>query len=240
MTDISKYSEPTIDITPFLAIPQDGVARPMPAPFVYLLNLVAKITLKQFCNESATSVDAVAIAAVTVFSKVEFKYQGTMSLFDILLAKFHAVCPILFGINGDERTASGRRRIGWWEPDGDFVDDEQHKNRMTGLAMGYGYLSLRDFSKSKMLNPFPPTNYWRALSYIANTPQSELQPTHFVVVRALVEGHVEKFLKFYGQAGVAALRKVLVELPKGAPPSAARDTAAVMPSSLQKTLHLTL
>ena len=212
----------------------------MPAPFVYLLNLVAKNALNQFCSDNVVVVDAVAILVATVFSKTEFLFNGTTSLLDILLAKYHMVCPVLFGIYGDERTHEGRVRVGWQLVDDSFIGPEHHKVRMTGLAIGYGCLSLRDFSKSKMKNLFPPTNYWRALSYFANTPPAQLQPTHFIVLKALVDTHVEKFLKYYGQAGIVALRRVLVELPKNAPKSAAKETVAVLPHTLQGRIHLTL
>ncbi|THY29093.1 GLE1-domain-containing protein [Aureobasidium pullulans] len=240
LVKLRQFTEPSIDITPLLAIPPDNVERRMPAPFVYLLNLVAKNALKQFCNDNVVVVDAVAILVATVFSKTEFLFNDTTSLLDILLAKYHMVCPVLFGIYGDETTRQGRARVGWQLVDDSYIDAELHKVRMTGLAIGYGCLSLRDFSKSKMQNPFPPTNYWRALSYFANTPPAQLQPTHFIVLRALVETHVEKFLKYYGHAGIVALRRVLVELPKNAPKSAAKETVEVLPRTLQARIHLTL
>lgn len=223
-----------------MSVQSDDTEKRMPAPLVYMLNYVAKKVLAQFGADNAAIKDAVAIVAATVFSKPDFKFNNTISLIDILLAKYHVVCPVLFGISGDEKTQAGRERLGWWMEGGGFISGEAHKNRMTGLAIGYGCLSLRDFSKSQNQNPFPPTNYWRTLSHFANTPPAQLQPTHFVVLKALVENHIERFLGFYGHAGVTALRRVLVELPQSAPPSAARDSLAVLPQSLQKEMHLTL
>ncbi|KAI4736669.1 GLE1-domain-containing protein [Aureobasidium sp. EXF-12298] len=240
LNEVLRYSEPTINITPLLAIPQDNLERRMPLALIYLLNTIAKTVISQFCNDNIATVDALAIVLVTVFSKTEFLFNGTTSLIDILLAKYHVVCPVLFGIYGNEKTAAGRVRLGWWKDDDDFVDSEVHKNRMLGLATGYGCISLRDFSKSAMNNPFPPTNYWRALSYFANTPPAHLQPTHWIVLKALVDTHIEKFLKFYGQAGQAALRAVLVELPKNAPQNSAKDAVVIYPEMLRTTKRLTL
>ncbi|KAI5205423.1 GLE1-domain-containing protein [Aureobasidium subglaciale] len=241
VNDVQKYPEPTLDITPFLAIPSDNVERRMPLCLVYLMHIIAKNAISSFCSQNETLIDATAILLATVFSKTEYLFNGTTSLLDILLAKYHVVCPVLFGIYGNEKTRDGRARIGWQcDGDGEFIDLEIHKNRMSGLAIGYGCLSLRDFSKSKMQNPFPPPNYWKALSHIANTPPAHLQSTHFMVLRALVETHVEKFLKFYGQAGLAALRQVLVLLPKSAPEIAAKGLVDVLPQSLRQTKHLTL
>ncbi|KAI5274241.1 GLE1-domain-containing protein [Aureobasidium subglaciale] len=241
VNDVQKYPEPTVNITPFLAIPADNVERRMPLCLVYLMHIIAKNAISSFCSQNETLIDATAILLATVFSKTEYLFNGTTSLLDILLAKYHVVCPVLFGTYGNEKTRDGRIRIGWQcDGDGEFIDLEIHKNRMSGLAIGYGCLSLRDFSKSKMQNPFPPPNYWKALSHIANTPPAHLQATHFMVLRALVEPHVEKFLKFYGQAGLAALRQVLVLLPASAPDIAAKGLVDVLPESLLQTKHLTL
>ncbi|KAG9960722.1 GLE1-domain-containing protein, partial [Aureobasidium melanogenum] len=233
---LNSHPEPTINVTPFLANPPDNSERHMPLALVYLLNLISKLVINQFCSDNIATIDALAIVLVTVFSKPEYLHNGTTSLIDILLAKYHVVCPVLFGIYGNEKTDEGKQRIGWW----DYISLEDHKTRMAGLATGYGCLSLRDFSKSKSNNPFPPPNYWRALSYFANTPPAHLQPTHWLVLKGLVDTHIEKFLKFYGQAGLAALRKVLVELPKDAPDNPAKQSVVVLPEMLRKTRCLTL
>ncbi|KAH0169397.1 GLE1-domain-containing protein, partial [Aureobasidium melanogenum] len=233
---LDSRPEPTIDVTPFLANPPDNSERHMPLALVFFLNLISKLVINQFCSDNIATIDALAIVLVTVFSKPEYLHNGATSLIDILLAKYHVVCPVLFGIYGNEETDQGKKRVGWW----DYVSLEDHKKRMAGLATGYGCLSLRDFSKSKSNNPFPPSNYWRALSYFANTPPAHLQPTHWLVLKGLVDTHIEKFLKFYGQAGLAALRKVLVELPKDAPNNPAKDSVVVLPEMLRKTRCLTL
>lgn len=239
--ELRKFEEPTIDVSPYLvSVPTDGTEQRMPAVIVYMINILVKKALAQFVSENAKIADAVSIVLATIFAKPEFKLNGTVSLIDILLAKYHMVCPILFGVYGSEKTREGRLKLGWWMEDGQFIPEENHKLRMTGLAVGYGCLSLRDFGKSTMQNPFPPPNYWKSLSYIANTPPAQIQPTHFVILKALVEDHIERFLKFYGQAAVTALRKLLVELPRSAPQSAARDVVAVLPQTLQRELSFTL
>jgi nucleoporin GLE1 len=91
---------------------------------------------------------------------------------------------------------------------------------MTGLGAGFASLSLRDFSKSSKKNPYPPTNYWKALAYIVNTPPNETSNTQYVVLRSMIQGHEQRFLGFYGNAALAALRLALVEFPKKAPQNA--------------------
>jgi nucleoporin GLE1 len=111
---------------------------------------------------------------------------------------------------------------------------------MSGLARGYAAISLRDFSKSKNENPYPPVNYWKTISYLVNTPPPDAQPTHFIVLRELIQGYVARFVKFYGHAALAALRKALVEFPAAAPSGPARDAITLLPEQLHKELGLTL
>ena len=159
---------------------------------------------------------------------------------DVLLAKYHACCPILWGIYGNEKTAQGRSRIGWWKEDGGWVSEQRHSERMAGLGAGYAAIALRDFSKSKNENPYPPSNYWKTMSYILNTPAAQIQLTHFFVLKALIDGYIPRFISFYGQAGLVALRKALVDFPRQAAPSTARDAVMVMPESIKKELKLAL
>ncbi|KAG9979282.1 GLE1-domain-containing protein, partial [Aureobasidium melanogenum] len=129
---LTSRPEPTINVTPFLANPPDNSERHMPLALVYLLNLISKLVINQFCSDNIATIDALAIVLVTVFSKPEYLHNGTTSLIDILLAKYHVVCPVLFGIYGNEKTDEGKQRIGWWE----YVSLEDHKTRMAGLATG--------------------------------------------------------------------------------------------------------
>ena len=84
---------------------------------------------------------------------------------------------------------------------------------MTGLGSGFAALSLRNYEKAKVNNPFPDHHYWRALAAICNTPADELTPTHFVVLKGMIENYEGKFIRFFGGAAVAALRVACVELP---------------------------
>jgi len=100
---------------------------------------------------------------------------------------------------------------------------------MTGLGAGFAALSLRDFSKTTKTNPYPPSNYWTALTLILNTPAGETSNTHYVVLRAMLLGHEGRFMAFYGNAGLAAIRKAVLEFPAKAPAnaSAAGSVAAL-------------
>ena len=217
---------PTVDIREFLAKPPATASSSsasnsfqVPCLMVYLVSLFAKATINQFVNESAVaakSAEAVGTLAAQILAQEEFSFQGS-SMIDILLAKFHASCPVLWGIYGPESTLAGKKRIGWRVQGGAFVDAQQHSDRMTGLGAGFAAIALRNFSKTKLKNPFPPKEYWECLANIVNVPPQEVQPTHLIVLKSMVENAAERFILFFDAAAVAALRHALVDFPRSLP-----------------------
>ncbi|KAF4984343.1 hypothetical protein FZEAL_454 [Fusarium zealandicum] len=194
----------------------------LPSLFIYLINICAKGIVSQFINEGGAnpkSADPVGVFAAHIFSTKEFQWRG-QSLIDILMAKYRIACPVLFGHRGNDKTERGRMAIGWKKDGPSWITEQSHNDRMTGLGAGFASLSLRDFSKSSKKNPYPPTNYWKALAYIVNSPPSETSNTQYVVLRSMIQGHEQRFLNFYGNAALAALRLALIEFPKKAPQNA--------------------
>ncbi|EEY18017.1 predicted protein [Verticillium alfalfae VaMs.102] len=88
---------------------------------------------------------------------------------------------------------------------------------MTGLGAGFAPISLRDFSKASKKNPYPPSHYWTAMAKIVNSPPALISNTQYTVLKAMIDGHETRFLQFYGNAAIEALRTALVEFPKKAP-----------------------
>ncbi|KAI9149322.1 Nucleoporin GLE1 [Paramyrothecium foliicola] len=208
----------------------------LPSLFIYLVNICAKGIVNQYINECGANpkaADPIGVFAAQIFSMKEFHWRG-QSLIDILMAKFRVVCPILFGLRGNDKMEKGRLALGWKKDGSGWESEQSHNDRMTGLGAGYASLALRDFSKASKTNPYPPTNYWTALAGLVNTPQGEVSNTHFVVLRAMIEGYEQRFLTFYGNAGLAALRLALVEFPKKAPKDA---TAAGSLTALAEVLR---
>jgi nucleoporin GLE1 len=184
-----------------------------------VLSIFSKAIISQFSSESGISIKAAEPAGVLVaqiFAAPEYQLQGH-SLIDILLAKLHVVCPVLWGVYGDEKTAEGRLRLGWRREDGAFVSESRHHERVSGLGAGFASIALRNFTKSRLQNPFPPTNFWKCLSNILNVPPGDVQPTHLFVLKAMLENSAERFIQFYGSAAVAALRQALINFPAGLP-----------------------
>ncbi|KAK5993459.1 mRNA export factor GLE1 [Cladobotryum mycophilum] len=208
----------------------------MPSLFIYLMNICAKGIINQFINECGANpkaADPIGVFTAHIFSHKDFQWRG-QPLIDILMAKFRVVCPVLFGLRGNDKTEKGRMNLGWRKDGPSWVTEQTHNDRMTGLGAGFASVSLRDFSKTSKSNPYPPTNYWKALAGILNSPANETSNTQYVVLRAMIEGHEQRFLNFYGNAAVAALRLALVEFPKRAPATA---TAALSLQAMAEILR---
>ncbi|RBA09146.1 hypothetical protein FPRO05_06283 [Fusarium proliferatum] len=223
-----RIPSPPIDVNLFVVDKREPVESSpnneatLPSLFIYLINICAKGIVSQFINEGGAnpkSADPVGVFAAHIFSTKEFQWRG-QSLVDILMAKYRIVCPVLFGHRGSDKTERGRMAIGWKKDGPSWITEQSHNDRMTGLGAGFASLSLRDFGKSSKKNPYPPTNYWRALAYIVNSPPNETSNTQYVVLRSMIQGHEQRFLNFYGNAALAALRLALVEFPKKAPQNA--------------------
>ncbi|KAF4344494.1 RNA export mediator GLE1 [Fusarium beomiforme] len=223
-----RTPSPPIDVSLFVVDKREPVEgslnndATLPSLFIYLMNICAKGIVNQFINEGGANpkaADPVGVFAAHIFSTKEFQWRG-QSLVDILMAKYRMVCPVLFGHRGNDKTERGRIAIGWKKDGPSWITEQSHNDRMTGLGAGFASLSLRDFSKSSKKNPYPPTNYWKALAYIVNSPPNETSNTQYVVLRSMIQGHEHRFLNFYGNAALAALRLALVEFPKKAPQNA--------------------
>ena len=247
----TQVSELSIDVTQYLVEnrqPPDA-NKQGPACLVFLLNHFAKNIINQFLRESAVdakTADAIGVLAVTIFARPQYLFNG-QSLIDVLWAKYHKTAPILFGINGNEATKEGRARLGWKLDQGAFVSEQEHYDRTSGLGAGFAAITLRDFSKSKNSNPAPNRIYWICLARILNTPANETQPTHFVVLKAMIDNYVPRILSLFGGAGLAVLRQALMYVPnekaktsvngKAAPAVTALQAMAMI---LQRDLDLTL
>jgi len=217
-----SYGGPKIDITTYLASPPPNVSDTgVPALFLYEMNILAKAVIAQFIDEAGVSpktADPVGIIASHIFTMPAFRWND-ISLIDVLTAKLHVVCPLLFGIYGDETNNPGKARIGWWREagGGPWVSEQRHRERMTGLGAGFAALSARNYSKTELRNPFPNYKYWQSFSYILNTPAQDITQTHFVVLKAMIEYNETRMLELFGSAAIVLLRQALVEFPKRNP-----------------------
>ncbi|PSK37486.1 Tetratricopeptide repeat protein 1 [Elsinoe australis] len=248
-----KFTTPSVDVSSYLiSVPNPASGQPilMPGVLIYLLNIFAKSIVTQFISETsggAKTADPVGVVAVSIFANPAFKIGQSIPLIDLLLAKYHVVCPPLFCINGPQTTAPGRLRIGWWREGNSFVPEQRHLERMAGLATGWAALTLRDFSRSKNDNPLPNWYYWRAIASVASTKTGDVGSTHASILKGLIDGFVPRFIGFYGNMAKAVLREALVGMPerlrrerKDNPALQAAGTLEVLREVLQRDSKLSL
>ncbi|GAB7361194.1 hypothetical protein MBLNU230_g1225t1 [Neophaeotheca triangularis] len=242
LENAAKYEGPMIDMSSIIISADQPVEGQGSAILVFLLNHFAKTIVRRMIEEASRDhemAEPLGIMVVTVFARPTLAFQGH-SLIDLLWAKYHRVCPMLFGVWGDERTEGGRKRLGWWKENNKYITAERHYDRMSGLAIGFAAISLRNFSKMRTQNPAPNRIYWESLARLTNTPSNELQPSHFHVVRSMLRQHVPRFLQLYGKAGLAAVKHALFTLPQrgkaqGIDASGILDAQAAV---LRQELHL--
>ena len=120
------------------------------------------------------------------------------------------------------------------------MPEQRHFERMTGLGAGFAGISLKNYEKARPQNPYPDQHYWTSLARIVNVPPQEVTQTHFVVLKGMIENFESKFLHFFGDAAIAALRLSLIELPKRSPPSVAAKSLAGLVDVLKRDKKLIL
>jgi nucleoporin GLE1 len=188
--------------------------------YLYLVNFCVKAAVQQLTGAAIAtynSAEPIGITLALIFGDNALRWRGE-SFIDILLAKLHKRCPILFGIYGSEKTERGRERLGWITDSSEksgYIPDQAHYDEMAGYAMGWAALTLRNFKKAKSAtNACPPWLYWRTIAYLVETPPAEATATHFVVLKGMLEHYGDKFIENYGQAATVAMRKAIVEFPR--------------------------
>ncbi|KAK0920724.1 hypothetical protein LTR91_018330 [Friedmanniomyces endolithicus] len=195
---------PTVDIREYLpsadpatlaqATPADAQ---YPAILLYLLHQFAKRTIRQLIAEGGADTevcDPIGIILVQVFARPDYQWREH-SLIDLLWAKYHFLCPQLFGIRVQEG------------------EGEEYFRRVTGLAAGFSAVTLRDFSKSRNRNPAPNTLWWESTARILNLSATQTQMTHFVILKASITDFVPRILQLFGGAGKAVIKNAVTVFP---------------------------
>jgi nucleoporin GLE1 len=214
---------PTVDIRQFIIshpLPTlaDEREAQYPAILLYAFICFEKTVLKQFESEAIHDdgriVQELGAIAASLFVDKEFAWKG-IPLTDLLLAKFHRVCPLLFGISGDMRSPAGMARLGLL-PLGDtgaYLSTNDYQQRMQGMGAGYAAITLRAVAAPAL----PISEYWRALASLCNTPPEKISAGHYLVAKGLVKDSARKVIGFYGAQGRALLRQATIVLPGRAP-----------------------
>ncbi|RMZ89849.1 hypothetical protein DV736_g2912, partial [Chaetothyriales sp. CBS 134916] len=236
LNEIASQPAPLNDyLPPHLAVDEEnGTTTTIPSLLIYVINIFSKALFEAFtgeCSVNTAAADPLGTMAAQIFSGTELQYprnirprgsQPTLpshplsvSLISILIAKFHATAPILFGISGNETTQQGRARLGWRKQDGNFVLPQVQYDRLIGIAAGYASISLRNFAKApNKINPYPPRHFWTSLAHILNTPSAQVQTPHVLLLKTLLDVGLDRFILFFGSDAVVVLRQAVVNLPK--------------------------
>lgn len=213
---------PMVDIRPFLVnqtIPPlaNEAEAQYPAFLLYMWIMFEKFLLKQFekeaSNEDGRIIQELGLIAASLFADQKYMWKG-ISLIDVLLAKMHHICPIMFGVRGSMNTVEGQKRLGWMPIDKQPATGEIYMQRIRGLSAGFAAMSLRSF---KTVPALPMSEYWRCLVHVCNTPPADLYPGHFAILGGLLRDFYKKFLGFYGVQARGVLRRAVVDLPARAP-----------------------
>ncbi|KAG9779504.1 mRNA export factor GLE1 [Exophiala dermatitidis] len=239
LRSLTEIPSPPVSVNDYLPSPfslHDDGRTTVPSLVLYLLSFFSKAIINAFVGECAVNPKAaepIGTLVAQIFSMPELQFARnvpsnngrptTVSLISVLMCKFHATAPILFGIYGPESTSAGRMRLGWRleklnDDQKAFVNENKQYDRLTGLGVGYASIALRNFAKAKVQNPWPPTNYWSSLAHIVNTPPDQVQMSHLIVLKSMLEHNaIDRFLLFFGAAGIAALRQAVVDFPRSLP-----------------------
>ncbi|PYH87172.1 GLE1-domain-containing protein [Aspergillus uvarum CBS 121591] len=237
----SSIAEPSVDVRQFMAFPPAEIANSdnnkVPALLIYALNIFSKALIAGLLQEAGINIghaEPVGIVAAQIFSLDAFVYKGH-HMVDILLAKYRVFCPALWGFCGNEKTEGGRRAVGWRRdgPDGPWLSEQAHAERMTALGAGYAALTLRNFGKTTRKNPFPNTMFWQSMHKILSIPADEIQDTHITILTAMLKTSAERVVGFFGHVGLALMRLAIVDLPSRLP----NETMSVKQLKLLKDLY---
>lgn len=233
---------PTIDIRPWLisqSIPPlaNEAEAQYPAFLLYLWICFEKSLLKQFEKEAASqdgrTMQEVGLIAASLLADARYMWRG-IPLTDVLIAKLHRLCPILFGVRGTMDTDQGRERLGFLSKNGEYIPENEYDQRMRGLGAGYASLSLRSFNAKAPA--IPMSAYWLAVAQICNTPAEHLWPAHFQLLHGLLRDYHKKFLTFYGAQARGVLRRATYDVPARALPRCKdyTGTISVLPLAWKK------
>lgn len=238
----AKTTSPTIDITQYTVEDHQppGAPKEGPAQLLYLLHYFAKSIVRQIIAEVSLDPkmgNAIGILAVTVFARPNYLFNG-QSLIDILWAKYHKRCPVLFGISGNENTRQGRKRIGW-DRNGEDLSPDLYYLGVRGLGVGFANITLRSFAKSQNQNPAPNRIFWQAMARVLNTPSNQVQATHFELLKAIVEHTSPRVIGIFGGAAIALIRQAVLTFPvKHESATTQNDVARTKATALKSLPHI--
>lgn len=130
----------------FFLIPDQNSDASVPIAFVWTVNELAKMLVRQVeaeCSIKPETADPIGITIIAAFASDELTINGK-SFIDIIIARLLKRNPILRGELGPEDTEPDRKRLGWKvDEDGKWEVEETHINSLVGLTAGYAAIAGR-------------------------------------------------------------------------------------------------
>jgi nucleoporin GLE1 len=242
--DLAKQpGGPMIDIRPFIIsrhvqFNTEAEAQ-YPAFLLYLWIQFGKFVVAQWKSEATSDgaiLQEVGLLAASLYADKNYMVNGVAPVTDLLLAKLHRKCPMLFGISGNTTSKEGLIRLGLDKYEGGSQENEYAESIM-GIGAGYASIHLRQYKST--VPAFDMADYWRAVVGIINTPSDALYPGHFLVLKGLLHDFVHKFLGYYGAPAKAVVRRAVTTFPARAPLTrygvrAAAEVVSVLPGTWKK------
>lgn len=137
---------PAVSASNFFFNPNQTSDVPIPIAFVWAVNELAKLLVKQVeaeCSIKPETADPIGITIISTFAGEGLTVNGN-SFIDIIVARLLKKNAILRGELGPEDTEPDRKRLGWkLDEDGKWETDEAHINSLVGLTAGYAAIAGR-------------------------------------------------------------------------------------------------
>ncbi|KAI5798718.1 GLE1-like protein-domain-containing protein [Pyronema domesticum] len=201
LNQVMKITGPSTPVSKYTFYPPDSDVS-LPAGFVWIVNELAKMAVKQVlqeCTSKPDAADSIGVVIAAIFADNKYS-AGGKSLIDIFVARFLKRNPILLGEDGPDNTDADRARLMWKrDDDGQTEREDSYATRIQALTAGFVAIAGRDFGKSTMTNPYPPFNLWHALTTILNKPVDKLTNTHYFAVNTILQSGGKKLCGIYGR-----------------------------------------
>ncbi|KAI5815002.1 GLE1-like protein-domain-containing protein [Pyronema omphalodes] len=201
LNQVMTISGPSTPVSKYTFLPPETDVS-LPAGFVWIVNELAKMAVKQVlqeCTAKPDAADSIGVVIAAIFADSKYS-AGGKSLIDIFVARFLKWNPILLGEDGPDSSDADRTRLRWKrENDGKTEREDTYATRIQALTAGFVAIAGRDFGKSTMINPYPPFHLWHSLTTILNKPTDKLTNTHYFAVNTILQAGGKKLCGIYGR-----------------------------------------
>lgn len=139
LNQVMKITGPSTPVSKYTFYPPDSDVS-LPAGFVWIVNELAKMAVKQVlqeCTSKPDAADSIGVVIAAIFADNKYS-AGGKSLIDIFVARFLKRNPILLGEDGPDNTDADRARLMWKrDDDGQTEREDSYATRIQALTAGF-------------------------------------------------------------------------------------------------------